>query len=173
MTIINGCPCHSRCGTLKNPYCSMTMSAEHSHSPVVVTSPYEWKLSSETINPQTNIHTLKKKRQNSHRHCLSCHHEKKPFVTFWSIIRCVWFLTDCISALYNSHMRLKFNCNWQPGYRMLVPRANIKLHVRTSGACFIIWRPTRHKATLAGTMGLRQEKRLKCIFKKSVNVRRS
>lgn len=56
---------------------------------------------------------------------------------------------------------------------MLVPRANIKLHVRTSGACFIIWRPTRHKATLAGTMGLRQEKRLKCIFKKSVNVRRS
>ena len=29
MTIINWCPCHSRCGTLKNPHCSMAMSAEH------------------------------------------------------------------------------------------------------------------------------------------------
>ena len=29
MTIINGCPCHSRCCTLKNPHCSMAMSAEH------------------------------------------------------------------------------------------------------------------------------------------------
>ena len=29
MTIINGCPCHSWCGTLKNPHCSMAMSADH------------------------------------------------------------------------------------------------------------------------------------------------
>ena len=29
MTIINGCPCHSRCGTLKIPHCSMAMSDEH------------------------------------------------------------------------------------------------------------------------------------------------
>ena len=29
MTIIYGCPGHSRCGTLKHPHCSMAMSAEH------------------------------------------------------------------------------------------------------------------------------------------------
>ena len=29
MTIINGCPCHSRCGMLKNPNCSMILSAYH------------------------------------------------------------------------------------------------------------------------------------------------
>ena len=29
MTIINGAPCNSRCGTLKNPHWSMVMSAEH------------------------------------------------------------------------------------------------------------------------------------------------
>ena len=28
MTIITGCPCYSRCGTLKNPHCSMAMSVE-------------------------------------------------------------------------------------------------------------------------------------------------
>ena len=47
-TIINGCfMSRSRCGTLKNPYCSVAISAEHigqnlcSPSPVMVTSPYE------------------------------------------------------------------------------------------------------------------------------------
>ena len=29
MTIINGTPCHSRCGTLKKLHCSMAMSAEN------------------------------------------------------------------------------------------------------------------------------------------------
>ena len=39
-------PCHSRCGTLKNPHCSMAMSAKFRTkfgeiSPVMMTSPYE------------------------------------------------------------------------------------------------------------------------------------
>ena len=67
MTIIN--PCHSRCGTLKNLHCSMAMRAEHSSkleitnlSPVIVTSPYVWKIlemeenSQQTTNKQTNKH---------------------------------------------------------------------------------------------------------------------
>ena len=29
ITIINGCPCHSRCSTIKNLHCSVGMSAEH------------------------------------------------------------------------------------------------------------------------------------------------
>ena len=29
MTMKKRCPCHSRCGMLKNPNCSMAMSAEH------------------------------------------------------------------------------------------------------------------------------------------------
>ena len=32
MTIINGCPCRSRCDMLKNPHCSMAISAEHTKS---------------------------------------------------------------------------------------------------------------------------------------------
>ena len=32
MTIINGCPCHISCCTLKNPHCSMAINAEHTRS---------------------------------------------------------------------------------------------------------------------------------------------
>jgi hypothetical protein len=42
-------PYHSRCGTIKIPAYSKALSAEHrprfcSPSPVMVTSPYEWKI---------------------------------------------------------------------------------------------------------------------------------
>ena len=53
---------HSRRGTLKNPHCSMAMSAEHrakicSPSPVMVTFPYEWKMLEWDDKFQTNKHT--------------------------------------------------------------------------------------------------------------------
>jgi hypothetical protein len=42
-------PCYSRCNTIKIPSCSKALSAEHrpkscSSSPVLVTSPYQWKI---------------------------------------------------------------------------------------------------------------------------------
>ena len=53
MTIINGCSVSQQCCTLKNPSCSMVISAEHrskicSRSPAVVTSPKSEKFSSGT-----------------------------------------------------------------------------------------------------------------------------
>ena len=41
MTIINDVPCHSRCGTLKNPHCSMGMSAEYRLSSAMIMSAYQ------------------------------------------------------------------------------------------------------------------------------------
>ena len=48
---------HSRCSTLENPHCSMVMSTEQrvnvfSLSPVMVTSPYEWKIVDWDEKPQ-------------------------------------------------------------------------------------------------------------------------
>ena len=42
-------PCHSRCGTIKIPPCSKSLSTEHrpkfcSLSPAMVTSPYKWNI---------------------------------------------------------------------------------------------------------------------------------
>ena len=55
-------PCHSWCGTLQNPHCSMIISDERkvkisSPSPVMVTSPYQWKFEWDE-NPQTNKQSL-------------------------------------------------------------------------------------------------------------------
>ena len=62
LTIINGCPVHSRCGTLKNPYSSLPMSAE-----------YRWKFApfyrelwrlhmSEKFSSGTKISKIKKNK---------------------------------------------------------------------------------------------------------------
>ena len=60
MTIINGCPCHNRCATLKNSHYSIAMSAEH-RSKFAALRRQWWRLlmsekfSSGTKNPtQTN-----------------------------------------------------------------------------------------------------------------------
>ena len=62
MTIINGCPCHNSCGTLKNPHCSMTMSTEQ-RSKFAALQRQRWRLyrsekfSSGTISSKPNIQT--------------------------------------------------------------------------------------------------------------------
>ena len=56
-------PCHSTCGTLKNPHCSMAEPSKvkmWSPSPAMVMSPYEWKISRvrwKTLNKQRNKQT--------------------------------------------------------------------------------------------------------------------
>jgi hypothetical protein len=49
-------PCHDRCDTIKIPPCSKALSAEHrpifcSPSPVMVTSPYKWKILERDVKP--------------------------------------------------------------------------------------------------------------------------
>ena len=58
MTFINGCPCHSRYGTLKNHHCSMAMSIICSPSPAGNGDVSIWVKNSQigrkTPNKQTN-----------------------------------------------------------------------------------------------------------------------
>ena len=56
MTIKTVAPCHSRCGTLKNPHCS-SMSKICSPSPVKMTYSFESKILELDENKQTNKQT--------------------------------------------------------------------------------------------------------------------
>ena len=58
-TVKTDAPCHSRCGTLKNPHCSMAISAEYRSKFAalhrqLVTSPYKWNNLEWDVKQQIN-----------------------------------------------------------------------------------------------------------------------
>jgi hypothetical protein len=80
-------PCRSGCNTIKIPPCSKVLSAEHrpkfcTTSPVMVTSPYKWKISwagRKTINNQSTTH-IKRKLFNG----LECAADKRTILPYAS-----------------------------------------------------------------------------------------